>query len=89
MPEAGPNGQPSVPLEGHSLPPLLEGQADASPYGTQAVGFDDGVARHLYAGKWKIVQNKGEPNWRLYDIENDRNELNDLASTNSASSSPC
>ena len=31
-------------------------------------------------GKWKLVKLKGET-WELYDMENDRSELNNLAQT--------
>ena len=39
---------------------------------------EDNVA--IRDGKWKLVKERGERNFQLYDMENDRTELHDLAS---------
>ena len=33
----------------------------------------------LRDGRWKIVKERNEPDWQLYDMEADRTECNDLA----------
>jgi len=66
------------PMEGQSILPLLKGDKEDrhSPIyweheGNRAVRF----------GKWKLVSRYPGP-WELYDMENDRTELHNLASEN-------
>lgn len=40
--------------------------------------------RAVRQGKWKIVSSYPENRWRLFDLETDRTELNDLSESNAA-----
>ena len=69
------HGRAILPLEGESLLPVFEGRErrDRSPIfweheGNRAVRLD----------KWKLVSRYPHP-WELYDMDNDRTELHDLA----------
>jgi len=67
--------RPVTPLEGHSLVPVLRGRdREAHP----ALFWEHMGNRAVRAGKWKLVARKGEP-WELYDLENDRTELDNVA----------
>ncbi len=65
--------------EGVSLVPVFKGQTWK---GHQALYFEHEGNRAVRQGKWKLVSNYPEKNWHLYNIENDRSELNDLATNN-------
>jgi arylsulfatase A-like enzyme len=63
--------------EGKNLLPLLRGEKKANP--------DDALFWHTYTSRiarwkqWRIVKYGTEQDWRLYDIEADPGETNDLA----------
>ncbi|MVN21535.1 arylsulfatase [Mucilaginibacter arboris] len=65
--------------EGISLVPLFKGQAWK---GHQALFFEHEGNRAVRQGEWKLVSNYPEKNWHLYNMENDRSELNDLSASN-------
>lgn len=70
-----------IPPEGVSLLPALKGQ---SLDRTDALYFEHHLNCAIRDGKWKLVR-KGDTGkgllhpWELYDMENDRTEMNDLA----------
>ncbi len=71
-------GEALLPLDGESLLPLLRGaewQRQAPLYWEH-----EGNAA-IRQGRWKLVRRYGGP-WELYNMEEDRTELNDLASRN-------
>ena len=66
---------PSVPVEGKSLLPLLEGR---TPEESRTFYWEHEGNRAVRDGRWKLVAaNKEE--WELYDLERDRTELNNRA----------
>lgn len=73
-------GQPIKPMEGTSLRPAFAGQDLAR--GKPLVWEHEGN-RAIRDGKWKLVAKENSP-WELYDMEADRSELHDLASSEPA-----
>ena len=69
-------GNEILPLAGKSLVPVLAGQSAAK---TDTLYFERGGNRAVNAGRWKALAHKGSEAWKLYDLENDRSEINDLA----------
>ena len=69
-------GNEIIPMEGLSLKPLFEGDTIER---SEAIYFEHMGNKGVRDGKWKIVRDSGRE-WELYDMENDRTELNDLAS---------
>jgi len=65
-----------LPLEGESLLPVLQ---DKTPVQDRELFWFMYGNRAVRQGKWKLVSLKNKP-WELYDMENDRTEMNDLAS---------
>lgn len=71
-------GRPVTALEGTSLLSALRGEKQAP----RAIGFDHQAAHAFRDGDWKAVYSKRMPHelkWELYNIAEDRCELNDLA----------
>lgn len=69
------------PLEGKSLVPILEGKTRTPhPY----LAWEHFDCRAVRQGKWKLVWSKDTKKWELYDMENDRSELYDLAASHPA-----
>ena len=64
------------PLQGRSLLPILEGRERE---GHEQLYFHFGTDRALRQGPWKLVSAK-LGRWELYNMEDDRTELNDLSS---------
>ena len=63
------------PLQGKSLLPILRGQTRQSH---ETLYFHFGTDRALRQGPWKLVSAKlGK--WELYNLDDDRTELNDLS----------
>jgi len=67
-------GQPIPPAEGHSLLPVLRGEANPE----RDLFWEHEGNCAVRRGKWKLVRKYRHP-WELYDIDADRTELNDLA----------
>ena len=68
------NGQKTILLAGESILPLLQGD----PVDDRILYFEHEGNRAVDDGKWKLSALKGK-DWELYDMENDRTELNDLS----------
>ncbi len=64
-----------VPLEGKSLLPVFEGTIRP---GHEAIFWEHEGNRAIRQGKWKLVAIHGKA-WELYDLEQDRTELDNLA----------
>jgi arylsulfatase len=61
--------------EGKSLAPIFRGQQRE---GNDVLAWEHFGARALRRGDWKLVARKNRA-WELYDVSNDRSELNDLS----------
>ena len=68
------NGQKTILLAGESILPLLQGD----PVDDRILYFEHEGNRAVDDGKWKLSALRGK-DWELYDMENDRTELNDLS----------
>lgn len=76
-------GNEITPLEGKSLMPVIAGKK----FKMRTLVFEHAGNVALRRGKWKLVgigvlNNKGmveNPNWRLYNMEEDRSEIYDLS----------
>ncbi|MDP3760680.1 MAG: arylsulfatase [Ramlibacter sp.] len=68
------NGRQVEPLEGHSLLPALHGQAAERP----PMFWEHEGNAAVRIGAWKLVRRYPDP-WELYDMAQDRTELNDVA----------
>lgn len=69
------NGSPILPYEGKSLLSVLKG--NPSPH--DVLFFEHERNAAVRKGNLKLVRIGREGEWKLYDISNDRSELNDLA----------
>ncbi len=69
-------GHSITPSDGVSLLPVFKG---ASWKGHDALYFEHVGNRAVRQGSWKLVSNYQEDQWHLYNVENDRSELLDLA----------
>ena len=58
--------------------PLLEGRAERPGYGP-LFGEHEGGRSVLTADGWKLLKDRGENEWRLYDLNVDQTEMTDLA----------
>ncbi len=65
------------PMEGVSLRPLLTGKSITRP---NPIFWEHESNRAIRDGKWKLVAKAGQP-WELFDMEKDRTEMHDLASS--------
>jgi arylsulfatase A-like enzyme len=68
------SGQAILQCEGDSLVPLLKGKKARS----RPIFMEHEGNRAIRDGKWKLVGLRGH-RWELYNMENDRTEMNDLA----------
>jgi arylsulfatase len=69
-------GNAILPLEGKSLVPVFRGE-HRTPHETLCWFWSGN--RACRQGKWKVVWEKSNRKWELYDVEADRTELTDLA----------
>ncbi|MDC0050043.1 arylsulfatase [Verrucomicrobia bacterium] len=72
-------GNDILPVEGKSLLPILNGGKRG---GHDQIAWQWSGNRALREGKWKLVWDKLDKRWSLFDLEADRTETNDLASVN-------
>jgi arylsulfatase A-like enzyme len=72
-------GRQVEPLEGHSLMPALRGESAERP----PMFWEHEGNAAVRIGQWKLVRKYPDP-WELYDLEQDRTELNDLAARHPA-----
>jgi arylsulfatase A-like enzyme len=70
------NGRTIRPMEGLSLLPAFQGRT----VGTRSIFWEHEGNRAHRAGPWKLVAKENKP-WELYNIDQDRSELHDLAAT--------
>ncbi|TDE12295.1 arylsulfatase [Jiangella asiatica] len=70
------DGHPITPLEGESLLPLLDGEDWSRE---RPLFFEHEGNRAVRLGQWKLVSAFGD-DWELYDLAEDRTELDDLSS---------
>lgn len=73
-------GYKIIPLEGKSLVPTF----DNRPIEREALYWEHQATRAIRLGKWKLVADKNtgpryEGEWELYDMKEDRTELNNFA----------
>ncbi|WP_161604545.1 sulfatase-like hydrolase/transferase [Roseiconus nitratireducens] len=68
------NGQPTQPMQGTSLTPTF----DSDQIRPRTLYWEHEGNRAIRDGDMKLVGRRNEP-WELYDIAQDRTELNDLA----------
>ena len=74
------------PLIGHSMLPLLLGQAHAVHSKDEPIGYELAGSAALYKGDFKIVKNiapLGDGQWRLYNLTTDPGETQNLVDTDS------
>ena len=72
------DGNPIQPAQGESLVPLLQ---DRPFFRGRPIFWEHEGNRALRWGRWKLVSRYPDP-WELYDMVEDRTELNDLADGN-------
>ena len=70
------DAEPIPEPEGLSLLPILKGKGRDAP---EYLFFEHQMNCVVRAGNWKAISSYGEWDWELYNIEDDRLELNDLA----------
>jgi arylsulfatase A-like enzyme len=76
------NGQPIAPVDGKSLRPILEDEAQRVYGDDEAVGAELFGNSALYKGDWKalkLVSPFGDGKWKLYNLAEDVAEQNDLS----------
>lgn len=75
------------PVTGRSLVPLLAGTADRVYGPEDAIGLEVSGNAALLRDRWKLVRNMppvGDGRWRLYDLQRDPAETNDLSAVSPA-----
>ncbi|MEK3888297.1 arylsulfatase [Bacillus sp. FSL K6-3431] len=68
------NGNNILPLEGQSLVPIFEEDTDEE----RPLYWEHEGNSAIRIGKWKLVK-KYPDDWELYDVQNDRTEINNIA----------
>lgn len=67
----------TIPVEGESLLPIFDGKARTQH---EHLYWHWSTNRAVRMGDWKLVWDKHEKKWELYDLSIDRTEANDLSS---------
>lgn len=75
------DGNEILPLEGTSLVAALKGEPIKRG---NPIYFEHEGNRAVRDGKWKLVAKGSKGPWELYNMENDRTEMNDLIESESA-----
>jgi len=73
-------GQKIVPMQGVSLKPTFSGKAIKRE---DPIYWEHEGNRAIRIGKWKLVAKGANGAWQLYDLKEDRSELNDLSEKHS------
>ncbi|MFT6033218.1 MAG: arylsulfatase A-like enzyme [Arenicella sp.] len=71
-----------IAITGRSLKPVLEGISDYTYSPTDAVGLEVAGNAALFKGQYKLARNLipyGDGDWRLFDIQNDPGETDNLS----------
>jgi len=68
-------GEKIIPMEGRSLVPAFNGEEIER----EAIHWEHEGNRAIRVGDWKLVARGKNGDWELYNIAEDRSELNDLA----------
>jgi arylsulfatase A-like enzyme len=76
MPEEFDGEKPHA-LQGASLVPLFEGQANRPDY-PALFGEHEGGRSVITPDGWKLIRDRDEKKWHLYDLNNDQTEMNNL-----------
>jgi arylsulfatase A-like enzyme len=74
-------GQNVERMAGHSMLPLMRGQAASIRPADEPLGYELAGSAALFKGDFKLVRNiapLGDGQWRLYDLKSDPGEVNDL-----------
>lgn len=69
-------GNEIIPMQGINLLPIWKGKTVKRK---EPIFWEHENNFALRDGKWKLVQEMGEKNFQLYDMDNDRTELNNLS----------
>ena len=75
------NGVNTNPLPGKSLLPVLTGKTEEVDRGGEPIFWERAGNRAVRKGKWKIVSTYPAYKWELYDLDTDRGETTDIASS--------
>lgn len=70
------NGNPVHPVEGTSLAPVLRGETPGAP---RTLYWEHMGNKAIRDGDWKLVTHKDANNWELYNLREDRTELDNRA----------
>jgi len=78
------HGREIHPITGHSLLPVLRGQAATVRSETDVLADEQGNFAYVIRGRWKLLwlappYNATPNNWQLFDLDVDRGETNDVA----------
>lgn len=74
------NGKKIVPMQGVSLKPVFSGKKLQRE---KPIYWEHEGNRAIRIGKWKLVAKGANGPWELYDLDEDRSELNDLSEKHS------
>ena len=72
-------GRNITPTEGKSMLPVITGASEEDV--NDVLFWEHFGSRALRKGDWKAVKLDGNADWELYNLAEDRTELNDLAET--------
>ncbi len=72
------NGNSILPMQGKSFAPIIRGQEMDN---SEPIFWEHNGNRAVRHGDWKLVSKKGAE-WELYNINEDRNELNNVITSN-------
>lgn len=80
-------GREVNPSTGHSLLPLLQDRVQQVRGDQEVLANEQGNRRYLRKGDWKLVWFEppfGKNDWELFNVRDDRGEINDQAAANPA-----
>ena len=69
-------GQTPHALQGRSLRPLFDGASDRPDY-PALFGEHEGGRSVIAPDNWKLIRDRGESEWHLYDLNTDQTEMHD------------